>query len=207
MVVLLAVCFSGCNEQQVNLNDDTSNGDINTNATLEIISFAVIPSTINEGNTAELQWEVINADFVSIDNGIGFASLTGSRVISPTVNTTYTLTAIKGDNETNATVQIIVIAAAIEEKLIGSWFISEGFEGSTRTVTYIFSKDGSYEVSVAYKGDKESFKGTWKTEDNTLIVTIEGETQTGTYKFSNNDKTLTITDTISGIYTELTKQE
>jgi hypothetical protein len=44
-------------------------------------------------------------------------------------------------------------------------------------------------------------------EDNTLVVTIGEETLTGNYKFSNNDKTLTITDTISKLNTVLTKQE
>jgi hypothetical protein len=31
-----------------------------------------------------------------------------------------------------------------EDRVIGTWFISELFEGSTRTVTYIFSSDKSY---------------------------------------------------------------
>ena len=207
MLILLVVSLSGCNEQQVNSNEDTTNDDINSDVTPKIISFLVTPSSIKEGNTAELQWEVSNADFVSIDNGIGYASLTGKRVVSPTFNTTYTLTAINGDKETYATAKIIVIAASSEEKLIGTWYISEVYEVSTRTVTYIFSSDKSYEVIITYQDNKESFNGTWKIVDNQLIVTIQAETLTGNYQFSNNDKTLTITDTISKISTVLTKQE
>jgi len=205
ILMLLSISLSGCNEQQENSNDDTTNN--NSDKTPKIISFLVTPSSIKEGSTAELQWEVINADFVSIDNGIGYASVTGSKIVTPTINTTYTLTAVNKDIETNATIQIIVISLSSEEKLIGTWFISEFIENSTRTLTYIFSSDNSYEIKHTFGNISESFIGTWKIEDDQLFVTIEGETITGYYQFSNNNKTLTITDTVSNASTVLTKQE
>jgi hypothetical protein len=94
-----------------------------------------------------------------------------------------------------------------EDRIIGTWVISEIYEGSTRTVTYIFSSDKTYEVIGTYKEGTESSNGTWKILDYKLVVTIEGRTQTGNYKFSNNDKTLTITDNMSNTTTVLTKQE
>jgi len=94
-----------------------------------------------------------------------------------------------------------------EDRVIGTWFISEFYENSTRTVTYIFSPDKSYEVIGTFNNHTESFNGTWKIEDNYLVVTIEGETLTGNYQFSNNYKTLTITDTVSNYSTVLTKKE
>ena len=202
MLILLLVSLSGCNEQSVN-----PNGNNNNDGTLKIISFSVTQSPIKEGNTSELQWEVINADFVSIDKGIGFASLIGSRIVSPIINTTYTLTAIKGDKETNATIHIVVIASSYEEKIVGTWYISEVVENSSRTLTYIFSPDNKYEIKLEYQDVMESFNGTWKIEDNKLNVTIEGETITGDIIFSNKNKTLTITDIDSKVSTVLTKQE
>jgi hypothetical protein len=202
ILIILLVSISGCNEQPVN-----SNGNNTNDGTLKIISFSVTQSSIKEGNTSELQWEVINADYVRIDNGIGFASLTGKRVVSPTINTTYTLTAIKGEKEANASVHIVVIASSIEEKLVGTWYFSEEVLNITRTLTYIFSPDKKYEIIHEYQNISESFIGTWKIEEDKLIVTIEGKTITGDYKFSNNNKTLTITDTDSKLTTVLTKQE
>ena len=67
--------------------------------------------------------------------------------------------------------------------------------------------NNTYIVNSTYLDDILSFNGTWKIVDNKLVVTIEGRTQTGNYKFSNNDKTLTITDTMSNTTTVLTKQE
>jgi len=93
-----------------------------------------------------------------------------------------------------------------EDRIIGTWVISDLYEGSTRTITYIFSSDKTYEVIGTYKDYTESYNGSWKISDYKLVVTIEGRTQTGYYKFSNNDKTLTITDTMSNTTTILTKQ-
>ena len=94
-----------------------------------------------------------------------------------------------------------------EDRITGTWFISELFENNTRTITYIFSPDTTYKVIGTYKNYTESFNGTWKIENNKLIVTIEGRTLIGDYQFSNNDKTLTITDTETNTSTVLTKQE
>jgi len=58
-----------------------------------INSFTVNPGTIQEGQSATLSWNVLNADSVSIDQGIGIVSSSGSRVVSPDQSTTYELTA------------------------------------------------------------------------------------------------------------------
>jgi hypothetical protein len=95
-----------------------------------------------------------------------------------------------------------------EDRVIGTWYISEVIDENIKNITYIFSPDKSYEVIVTYKSNNESFKGIWKIEGKTLIVTFEGEeTLIGNYQFSNNDKTLTITDITTKLDTVLTKQE
>jgi hypothetical protein len=107
---------------------------------------------------------------------------------------------LSGCNESNSSFK------SDEDRIIGTWSISELYEGSTRTITYIFLPDKTYEVIGTYKEVMDSYNGTWKILDNKLVVTIEGRTQTGNYKFSNNDKTLTITDNDSNTTTVLTKQ-
>ena len=49
------------------------------------------PSTITVGESSNLSWSVTNATTVTIDNGIGSVALTGTTVVSPTTDTTYTL--------------------------------------------------------------------------------------------------------------------
>ena len=93
-----------------------------------------------------------------------------------------------------------------EEKLIGTWINTSLYEGNEMTISYTFYSNSTYVVSRIYLEDTMSFNGTWEVEDNKLIVTIEGRTQTGNIKFSNSEKTITITDLDSGGTTTLTKQ-
>jgi len=58
-----------------------------------IVAFTATPDTIARGQTSTLSWNTENATDVSINQAIGVVSLDGSRVVSPTVTTVYTLTA------------------------------------------------------------------------------------------------------------------
>lgn len=51
------------------------------------------PTTITAGNTATLTWSTANAATVSINQGIGIVSASGSTTVSPTSTTQYVLTA------------------------------------------------------------------------------------------------------------------
>lgn len=54
--------------------------------------FNITPKSIYKGDSAILQWDVVNARSVSIDQGIGTVPSSGSIVVTPSANTTYTLT-------------------------------------------------------------------------------------------------------------------
>ncbi len=58
-----------------------------------ISSFTAAPSVVNPGQTANLQWNVTGASYVTIDHGVGTVPASGSSPVSPSENTTYTLTA------------------------------------------------------------------------------------------------------------------
>jgi hypothetical protein len=79
---------------------------------VHIDSFTATPAVIASGGSSTLQWATRNADSVFIDQGIGGVSASGSRVVSPTTNTTYTLTA-EGPGEpltARATVTVVSVS-------------------------------------------------------------------------------------------------
>jgi len=73
-----------------------------------ILSFDADPGTINPEETSTLSWEVSEAATVSIDQGIGNVALSGTRDVSPSETTVYTLTATNEAGSVNATVQVTV---------------------------------------------------------------------------------------------------
>ena len=58
-----------------------------------IISFSADVTTITEGDSATLSWEITEATAVTIDPGIGLVDLIGFFSVFPAATTTYTLTA------------------------------------------------------------------------------------------------------------------
>jgi hypothetical protein len=55
--------------------------------------FSSNPSTINSGGTSTLLWNVTGAISVNIDQGIGLVAVAGTREVSPTTSTVYTISA------------------------------------------------------------------------------------------------------------------
>lgn len=62
----------------------------------DIVSFTATPGSFAAGETVSLAWEVLDADSVSIDHGVGTVAATGSLALAPTTATTWTLTATRG---------------------------------------------------------------------------------------------------------------
>ncbi|MCP5045604.1 MAG: hypothetical protein GY940_00415, partial [bacterium] len=91
-------------------------GTATAEATVEVtnpapeVTLTVSPESVEEGNPVTLSWSSINADSVSIDNGIGPVDLNGSLTVSPVATTTYTVTAEgPGGTETaEATVEVTI---------------------------------------------------------------------------------------------------
>ena len=73
-----------------------------------IDSFITDLATITEGDTATLSWAVTNADSISINQGIGTVIASGTQAVTPSVTTTYTLTATNIYGSRNSNVTIIV---------------------------------------------------------------------------------------------------
>ena len=130
-----------------------------------INSFSADVTTIEEGESATLSWEITDASAVTIDQGIGTVDLSASISVSPTVTTTYTLTANHSTGSSTATVTITVNPLIIIEQnmtiqpgpeegkdsYINSFFSSPDYSAGTypdlsignpfaETVTPIFKK-------------------------------------------------------------------
>ncbi len=73
-----------------------------------INSFTANPGNIEPGDSSTLQWNVYNATNVSIDQGIGDVSLTGTRAVSPPGSTIFTLTATNSEGTVTATAVVMV---------------------------------------------------------------------------------------------------
>lgn len=60
------------------------------------VSLSANPSSITRGNSTTITWSTTNITGLSFDNGINSTSTSGSATVSPTSNTTYSLTATDG---------------------------------------------------------------------------------------------------------------
>jgi hypothetical protein len=78
-----------------------------------ISSFTAAPTSVFPGQSSTLSWNVSNATSVSIDNGIGDVSASGSTSVTPAATATYTLTATNNDGTTTATATVTVAPPAI----------------------------------------------------------------------------------------------
>ena len=85
-----------------------------------IISFSADVTTITEGVSATLSWEVTEATAVTIDPGIGLVDLIDFISVSPNTTTSYTLTPTNSCGQLlfpstiTATVTITVNPAIVE---------------------------------------------------------------------------------------------
>jgi hypothetical protein len=68
------------------------------------------PAAIEAGQTATLRWEALNAYSLSLMPSIGSVATRGTRRVSPTATTTYTLTATGPDGTTERSVTVTVAA-------------------------------------------------------------------------------------------------
>ena len=104
-------------------------------------SFAAQPAAIAPGQSSTLSWNVSGATTLTLDPLHG--AVTGASVgVTPSVTTTYTLTAANaaGTNRANATVTVgpLIYAPAYDSALVGDW-IREAFENTPNDIVTDFA--------------------------------------------------------------------
>ncbi|MGB6743437.1 MAG: hypothetical protein WBE38_07220, partial [Terracidiphilus sp.] len=80
------------------------------------VAFYASSSTIQQGQSTTLNWQINNAAEASIDNGIGSVGASGTKEVSPAANTTYVLTAKGSGGAQQQTVNIIVVPKAAAQE-------------------------------------------------------------------------------------------
>lgn len=72
-----------------------------------ILSFTANPSKITFGQSSKLDWVSTGFTSCSIDQGIGAIALNGSRIVTPEVTTTYTLSCIGSSDSKSVIVTVL----------------------------------------------------------------------------------------------------
>jgi hypothetical protein len=144
-----------------------------TPGVVKINAFFASPQTIRAGQTATLSWSVDGASSVSIDNGIGHVPSVGSREVSPSGTTTYTLIAQQGTTTATATTTVTVLTGPVVNvtMLPAAMLQPAGTAGAT--TSYSLTNSGSTSTSITL-----TQSGNFFTQSPTTFTLAPGATQT-----------------------------
>ncbi len=152
-----------------------------------ITSFKASPSTISVGQVASLSWDISGATEVTIDQGIGTVSATGTRNITPTETTTYTLTATNEAGSETASSTITINKVGVP--------VVTSFEADPSTININQSAMLSWVVSGATEISISPGVGT--TSPNGVTTISPNATTTYTLTATNEAGTTTATATVT----------
>lgn len=165
-----------------------------------VTSFAANPATITAGQTANLTWDISGATSVSIDQGVGTVTLSGTKAVSPAATTTYTITASNSSGPATAKATVTVSTPAKPEIIS---FTANPETISTKPVTLQWNVTGATSVSIAPGiGDNLSAIGTTTvspTTNTTYTLTATNEAGSVT-----KEVTVTLADGGKPIITKFT---
>ncbi len=74
----------------------------------DIVQFSASPSVISAGDSSTLTWAVSGTGTISIDRGIGAVAPSGTKTVSPSSTTSYTLTATNAAGSVHKSVTVEV---------------------------------------------------------------------------------------------------
>jgi carbohydrate binding protein with CBM4/9 domain len=105
---------------------------------LPMITFNASPSSITTGQSSTLTWSTANATSVTIDHGMGTQPTSGSLAVTPSVTTTYTLTAT-GAGGTAITARTITVTAPNAPQVLFSATPATLGDGDAATLSWAIS--------------------------------------------------------------------
>ena len=97
------------------------------------------PNVINQGQSAELKWNTSNADTISIE-GVGMVPASGSRFVTPSGSTTYTVVAKGPGGSQEATARVTVNAAVAKNDSTLSPSEEEFFRANVHDVFFDYDR-------------------------------------------------------------------
>jgi outer membrane protein OmpA-like peptidoglycan-associated protein len=138
------------------------------------IMFSASPGSVQAGKSATLSWITTDAEEVEIDNNVGKVQPRGTKKVSPTETTTYTIT-VKGKGGTKSETVDVVIEAASAPTAVFSAAPEVIQKGQSVTLTWMTTN--ATEVSIEGVGVVPA-KGTKKlspAENTTYTIVVKGE--------------------------------
>jgi hypothetical protein len=140
-----------------------------------INSFTANPASIVSGNSTALKWDVSGATTVTIDKNIGEVDLTGTKKVSPTATTTYTLTATNSIGSVDKSVKVTVTAndAEIISFTADPLTIVAG-ESTVLKWEVKNASSASINQSIGTVDEKSGTKTVHPTTTTTYKLTVEG---------------------------------
>jgi hypothetical protein len=152
-----------------------------------IVSFGASPTSINEGDSATLEWNVTDATSISINQSIGTVSASGSINVSPATSTTYTLTADGAGGTTVTSAQIQVTPAPAISFSASPLSILNG-ESATLSWNVTNTTKVRIDQNIGYLAASGSMQ-VQPTADTTYTLTAEwvGGTRTATVAIDVDD--------------------
>ncbi|MFB3828094.1 MAG: OmpA family protein [Bryobacteraceae bacterium] len=113
----------------------------------QIIRFVATPATINPGEAANLSWTTEGGTQVSI-SGIGNVEANGSRAVTPSQTTTYTLTVRAADGR-QVSAPVIVTVGGGETARVLQFFANPQAINSGGTAQLCWNVEGATEISIS----------------------------------------------------------
>ena len=139
------------------------------------------PSSISAGESAFLLWTSMNADSVSIDNGIGTVDLSGFTFVTPTTTTTYTITATGSGGTTTDTVTVEISGTGVAPTVAITADPVSIAAGGSSTLTWTSSNADSVSIDNGIGTvDLNGSVSVEPTETTTYTVTATGAGGTAT---------------------------
>ncbi len=114
--------------------------------TLPTVNISVSPAIIRAGQSATLTWTSTNGNSASIDSGIGSVALNGSRTVSPTTSTRYTLSVIGNGGTVTRSVDV-----RVQEPVVVVKAIDCGGPGYTAIDGTVYTADSSFSGGEPWK--------------------------------------------------------
>jgi hypothetical protein len=159
-----------------------------------VVTFTANPTTINQGQSSTLTWNVENATAVTI-SGLGTVAASGSQAVTPGQTTTYTLTA------TNANGQVTSQQTVTVNPVINPGNNPVGLTACTATPSTVTTANTP--VTIAYKAANATSVSIPGIQNVTIAgpVTVT-PTQTTTYTITaaganNTSATCSVTVTVN----------
>jgi hypothetical protein len=150
----------------------------------------VSPMNIAVGESATITWATANADDVSI-SGIGSVGLSGSQVVSPTADTSYTLTATNARGPVTCTVSV-----RVSEQVSGPRVIA--FTANPTQIQSGQSSTLSWNVENATSVEINNGVGTVQATGTTSVSPTQTTAYTLTARNQAGEVTATATVTVGG---------